>query len=677
MIHVDRPSLSRFPVLQSLLAANFLKVAEFLAQPASARAQRRAPIKSQHTGEIHAALYQIFDGKCAYCESVISSGEMTFDRFWPSSTYPERAFDWNNLYLCCSECNLYKSGHFPLVNYGLAGDASERAPTPLLLDPCSTQPEQSLEFGADGNVCGLNAFGNATIKTFALNRPSLIASRSARAKEAKLACSKIWHSNTLLNWSDSIFIDRVIETIDHSGRRRPSHFAVVIAVVRQFLIERAIPVKIPEPRPNIVGDFDRLPEVQPPARWLRAVEIENFKAIKALRLDFATPQHNRQPWLMLLGENGVGKTTILEAIALAMIGGDNRKDPADRWLRQGALRGHVRLIWNDGSPDFMLGFRRGQSQFSTQGPIPDMPILAYGATRLLPLEVEQPSAIRRPRNIANLFDPLQALAPVQAYLCNRKAVNSTAFDHLAYSLIQLLDLDDQRDKIIRGRHALRARIGTRETSFAELSGGRKSVLGLAMDIMFNLAGGDGEMRHLEGLVLLDEIELHLHPRWKVKIVKLLRDIFPTVRFITTTHDPLCANGLEEGELQVLYELPSGHERKAEQINIPRGTRTDDILTGPWFGLPSTMDDDTWRKMNEHSNLLQQQERSKEEDTTMSQLEQELRARLGVFGDTHTQRAVLAVAAMMRDVLPQSRADQISRARLRTVLDEQNSENGDA
>jgi energy-coupling factor transporter ATP-binding protein EcfA2 len=409
--------------------------------------------------------------------------------------------------------------------------------------------------------------------------------------------------------------------------------------------------------------------VAPPVKWLKRIRIKNFKAIAALDLSFPDPGSSAQPWLMILGENGVGKSTVLQAVALAMMGDAQRATLAKKahaWLRRGATAGEIALEWSDSADKFVLQFRKGVDDFTTLGAAPDVPVLAYGSTRLLPREAGPqvaPSAI----NVANLFDPLVPLAGVQAYLCNTKAVSNAAFDELAKSLKKLLALGES-DKIVRSKtKGLSATIDKVPTPFDELSDGRRSMLALTMDMMFNLSVNKADLSRVEGLVLLDEIELHLHPRWKIAIVKLFRTIFPGVRFIVTTHDPLCAHGLAPGELKVMVIDPVSRKRIIEGIDIPPGARADQILTGPWFGLQSTIDDDTLLMMNEHSALLQTLARSVDQTDRMRELEQELRQRMGSFGDTQAQRALLAVNAIMHDQQTQAQMDQVSRARLMTRL----------
>ncbi|MBK7436994.1 MAG: AAA family ATPase [Saprospiraceae bacterium] len=52
-------------------------------------------------------------------------------------------------------------------------------------------------------------------------------------------------------------------------------------------------------------------------------------------------------------------------------------------------------------------------------------------------------------------------------------------------------------------------------------------------------------------ILIDEIDLHLHPSWQVKIVKALKTTFPNVQFIVTTHSPLVLSSVKRGEIIAL------------------------------------------------------------------------------------------------------------------------------
>jgi predicted ATP-binding protein involved in virulence len=96
-------------------------------------------------------------------------------------------------------------------------------------------------------------------------------------------------------------------------------------------------------------------------------------------------------------------------------------------------------------------------------------------------------------------------------------------------------------------------IGGRIVPFDLLSDGERSILGLVADIarraaILNPQFAEKAALETDGVVLIDEIDQHLHPRWQRKIVGDLRRTFPNVQFIATTHSPFIIQSLRPGEL---------------------------------------------------------------------------------------------------------------------------------
>jgi len=89
---------------------------------------------------------------------------------------------------------------------------------------------------------------------------------------------------------------------------------------------------------------------------------------------------------------------------------------------------------------------------------------------------------------------------------------------------------------------------------SQLSAGEKAVIGLAMDLIYRCVAANGHLPaplHSEGIVLIDEIELHLHPRWQANIIKALTTTFPNIQFIISTHAPLVINQLKDNQVFAL------------------------------------------------------------------------------------------------------------------------------
>lgn len=97
--------------------------------------------------------------------------------------------------------------------------------------------------------------------------------------------------------------------------------------------------------------------------------------------------------------------------------------------------------------------------------------------------------------------------------------------------------------------------GTR-LPFRHLSDGYRNVVGLVADIAFRMASlnphlGEQAIMETPGIILIDEIDLHLHPKWQRHIVSDLKRTFPKIQFIVTTHSPFIIQSLHEGELRVI------------------------------------------------------------------------------------------------------------------------------
>jgi len=92
--------------------------------------------------------------------------------------------------------------------------------------------------------------------------------------------------------------------------------------------------------------------------------------------------------------------------------------------------------------------------------------------------------------------------------------------------------------------------------FNQLSSGEKSLITLVADLTRRLCIANpytDNPLHGQGIVLIDEIDLHLHPRWQRKVVPKLREIFPNLQFVVTTHSPLVLTNSPEGKVFLLSD----------------------------------------------------------------------------------------------------------------------------
>ena len=125
-------------------------------------------------------------------------------------------------------------------------------------------------------------------------------------------------------------------------------------------------------------------------------------------------------------------------------------------------------------------------------------------------------------------------------------------------------------------------------------------------------------------------------------MSILRAQFPRLSFIATTHNPLTLLGSQPGEVHLLRRHPETNEVVIEQIDVPPGSRTDQVLTGTWFGLSSTVDPETRSLLAMHRGMLR--EGVPRNDERRKALEDEIRERTGTFAETSVERLVHSVAA---------------------------------
>ncbi|MEZ5941189.1 MAG: AAA family ATPase [Planctomycetaceae bacterium] len=133
--------------------------------------------------------------------------------------------------------------------------------------------------------------------------------------------------------------------------------------------------------------------------------------------------------------------------------------------------------------------------------------------------------------------------------------------------------------------------GGMEIPFRSLSDGYKAFLGWVTDLLFHLdfACERSELRlnEVSGIVLVDEIDLHLHPTWQMEVIGHLSSTFPRLQFIFTSHSPLVAGSVEWMNIKRL-RLDRQHRTGIDPFEQPiHGLDVDQILVSDLFGMEST------------------------------------------------------------------------------------------
>jgi len=625
---------------------------------------------------VRSALSRVFSDKCAFCESPLgeSADSAVVHHFRPLQEavdaegqvsrphYWWLAYKWENLYLACHACVTAAGAQFPVAGLragiGAEGEELEREGR-MLLDPCHDDPELELEFREDGTVAKRGRRGELTIAVFALNRSSLVKAR----KEAIAAAG----ADSLEYLLDS--------TRPYLGALRGVYARPAAPVKRPWwsLLRKAwIAVR---------AALHRLTQGPPPVRpvVVERLELHNFRSIEQLKLDLARPE-DVASWTMLLGENGHGKTSVLQALALVLMGQDERErvqSNLNGLVHYGAKEAEIVAYLRGVLEPRKIRIARDSKRFEVEGDDYPLAVAAYGAARI-------PSTRRRllgggttgrPR-VENLFDPGVQLVAADRWLAAR---DKASFDFCGRAIRRLL-LEPESTVVERkdGRVVLSTPDGPKD--LGQLSDGYRSMIALAVDIMSFFTTRYGSMDAAQGVVLVDEIGAHLHPRWQMRVVEAFREAFPRLQFVVTTHDPLCLRGLTGTRDVVVMRRTDGgqvYSLPREEIPSVRGLRVDELLTSEVFGLNSTIDPDVERAFDRYYALLAGHDRGPEVVREIEELKKELDAHRQL-GITRRERLVFGIAdehfAAERNVSGGAERAELlaeTKARLRSVWSREN------
>jgi uncharacterized protein (TIGR02646 family) len=577
------------------------------------------------------------------------------------------------------------------------GDAL-RAELPLLIDPTDEDPSEYLSFEPKGKVMVAPALqalpdpaeaarkvrrAQTTIELLGLNREAIVSDRAGLHRTIQ------FFIKSFAGHKVSERLKIVIELLDPSkSYRAPTSQWITQAALagrlalpaeeplEEYLVRHgAVPqvvhrvianaqrsrtqrtpgrARARQPRPVAVKAVEPARPAAATPAFIRQISIRNFKGIK--RLDLELPFNaastlplpdgatdpvadasasSRTGWYVLLGENSAGKSSVLEAVALALMGKeqlgalvDAGRITLDKLVHQpqtaaaGArLPGCIIRLGLEptelGEIDLRIsgkGFRYAKGG----APVPTL-VRGYGYVRLLPRpgewQPEEDSAIR----CENLFDPRAPLCDAEQWMATLPydETKKSPFDIAAGAILNLLPNSTlakavpESEAQVATAH-LEPRDGrvemvlaARKLSLDQLSAGYQSVIALAADIMAGIPVDLlFDMREACGIVLLDEIGTQLHPSWRMRAIGDLRRAFPRIQFIATTHEPLCLKGVGRDELAVLKRDAANDEVIAvKSFQDPRTLRVDQLLTSPLFGLDSTIDPDVDRLFQRYFALL--------------------------------------------------------------------------
>lgn len=390
--------------------------------------------------------------------------------------------------------------------------------------------------------------------------------------------------------------------------------------------------------------------------YLRELSLRNIRCFADLHLTFPEPRDDGN-WCVILGENGTGKSTILRAVALALANerAANRllNNPAG-WVRTNAARAVCKADfggWStepgeygvtyavtqddslgttgvgESSLDFAyrgVDARRGEwlyNIFAGYGPF-RRPEAGDSHWRRAP---------RREEAFRTLFDDSAGIQALEDWLQGMDYAAKDTETGTPEARDALRDRLERIKAVINslwpedGKVSLEVNaagvffVGAaeEEVPLREMSDGYRAIFALACDLL-RLAAKMPAFRivrrkdgraivPVRGIVLIDEVDAHLHPKWQREIGFYLQRTFPRIQFIVATHSPFVAQAATPGGIIVLDRDPkTGDVRADTSLPSLRGVPAEDILQSRAFDLEMTRDIITEAKLQRHAALAAKQ-----------------------------------------------------------------------
>lgn len=363
---------------------------------------------------------------------------------------------------------------------------------------------------------------------------------------------------------------------------------------------------------NIVED-----PIRGPRLYVSAVEIDDFRCFDKIRLTLHYPGEASALTLpnvnLILGDNGSGKSTLLKAIAIAALGPilDSSGFAPYRLIRENMKRasitGHFLIDDPDDAPRERLGqvelervgdyeLVKAQHDLETWSRIfdesdPSFLVVGYGVNRRTTddeidrASLERRRRLRRYQRVASLFDEGAVLTPLSSWLTELKLSRRAEVDDLLAKLLPrdtTLTGSTPSDAIFRHRGI--------DVPYRAMSDGYKSFIGWIGDLLFQIdsvAQGNLPFDEVGGIVLVDEVDLLLHPSWQRDVVPKVARAFPKLQFVFTTHSPIVAGTLEPGNILIARETDKGTSRFVRLKASIYGLNAEQILLSSYFEMEST------------------------------------------------------------------------------------------
>jgi energy-coupling factor transporter ATP-binding protein EcfA2 len=426
-----------------------------------------------------------------------------------------------------------------------------------------------------------------------------------------------------------------------------------------------------EPSPDVLPYLKSPPRSDIARRtlYLRGLELENIRCFERLRLSL---EDETGPFLttVILGDNAAGKSTILRSIALGLCPESDAvsliKNLPGSFLRKGTERGSIILHVSSADRTFEGSIRTtieaptygGQEVIrQTTDPV-DFPwhqifVCGYGTQRASgrPLSHEGYEARLA---VATLFSDSSDLLNPEVVLLRRDPDVSSRLERM---LQQILLLDGPGTGVRRLTTGIELERPWGSQPLMAVSDGYRSTSQWVLDYLgWQVFANRLQAGIMEGILLVDELEQHLHPRWQRYLLQRLRSQFGQTQIITSTHTPLIAAAVADVDRSQVVRLVASADGSVEVHKVEKeyltGKRADQIL-GDAFGLVTSKSPGSLAKIDRYTQLVSSS-RNEAEEKELETLRNELDDAWSSGDSALTRAADKVVSKVLDEMIDEGR-----------------------
>lgn len=347
--------------------------------------------------------------------------------------------------------------------------------------------------------------------------------------------------------------------------------------------------------------------------FLRSLTVKNLRSIGELSIDFDDATGATRKQTLLLGQNGTGKSSLLKAVALITAGSNALGEllgHTNDWIRNGADFCEIQALFvtkegeerpvgfridRDASLGQILGSNFESLNFlerALQYTERNYFVVGYGASRRLngqELFWNMGAGVyrhSRSNNVATLFNAEAQLNSLTSWAIDLDYRLPNGFPLIQEALDDFLP-HVQFHGIDKDKKQLTFETPDGIVPLSQLSDGYQNMTAWIGDLLYRISNTFEDYQSplaARGLLLIDEVDLHIHPVWQRHLLDFIRNKLPNFQIIATTHSPLTAQQAEEGEL---FSLQRGKENRVELVPFvgsPQKLLLHQLLMTNAFGL---------------------------------------------------------------------------------------------